>query len=150
MELRSLDSQVLCSAVLRVLRTPLYTFALAPSMFYGMCQLAPVLWAAVLEVAQEQQGSPQHRQLSWFTGPSPVLISWDSPGKVVLRGGISTPEVTSSPHPQGQGQGERLRFVHDKVPLGVAPTLGWSILAAPLRLVPGLCLGQVLGLASQL
>ena len=60
------------------------------------------------------------------------------------------PGVTSSPHPRGQGQGRRPRFVYDKVPFGVVPTLGWSLLAASLRLVPRLWLGRELGLASQL
>lgn len=69
--------------------------------------------------------------------------------KLMLGAGTSIPGVMS-PHPQGQSQGERPWFVHDKVPFGVIPTLGWSILAASLCLVPGLWLGQELGLASQL
>lgn len=104
---------------------------------------------------------------------SPVLVLWNVPAGTPGPEAQGQPPAPSRPSPSppagtelsccgkasarrrrlyawGQGQGRRPRFVYDKVPFGAVPILGWSLLAASLRLVPRLWLGRELGLPSQL
>lgn len=141
-------------AVLHILCTALHTSALICPCFVECTSWHPLsgepwIWGGSLAAGQPPAPSAV---LVHKAQPPPRWLgqNWAAPATLVPRGGSSTPGGHIIPHPQGQGQGERLWFVRDKVPFGVASTLGWSILAASLRLVPRLWLGRVLGLASQL